>query len=92
MDRGEQPRYQRMVQELRAAGIRAEMYLGESGMRAQMKYADKRGAVCVVLNPAMTIKKCVCENSGIILDFSHPHCNHRLRQVLRQRSVAELHH
>ena len=25
------------------------MYLGSSGMRAQMKYADKRGAPCVVI-------------------------------------------
>lgn len=49
MDRAEQPRYQRMVQQLRAAGIRAEMYLGTSGMKAQMKYADKRGAPCVVI-------------------------------------------
>ena len=32
-----------------AAGIRAEMYLGTSGMKAQMKYADKRGAPCVVI-------------------------------------------
>jgi histidyl-tRNA synthetase len=38
-----------MVMELRAAGIRAEMYLGGSGMRAQVKYADKRGAPCVVI-------------------------------------------
>ncbi len=49
MDRDQQPRYQRMVQELRAAGVRAEMYLGTSGMKAQMKYADKRGAPCVVI-------------------------------------------
>jgi histidyl-tRNA synthetase len=41
--------YQRMVQALRSAGIRAEMYLGTSGMKAQMKYADKRGAPCVVI-------------------------------------------
>jgi histidyl-tRNA synthetase len=41
--------YQRMVQSLRQAGIRAEMYLGTSGMKAQMKYADKRGAPCVVI-------------------------------------------
>ena len=39
--------YQKMVSELRAAGIRAEMYLGGSGMKAQMKYADRRGAPCV---------------------------------------------
>lgn len=49
MDKGELPRYQKMAQELRSAGIRAEMYLGTSGMKAQMKYADKRNAPCVVI-------------------------------------------
>ena len=49
MDRNQQPRYQRLVQRLRDAGIRAEMYLGTSGMKAQMRYADKRGAPCVVI-------------------------------------------
>ena len=42
-------RYQQMVSSLRQAGIRAEMYLGGSGMKAQMKYADRRGAPCVVI-------------------------------------------
>jgi len=42
-------RYQRMVGDLRRAGIRAEMYLGGSGMKPQMKYADRRGAPCVVI-------------------------------------------
>jgi histidyl-tRNA synthetase len=42
-------RYQKMVGELRTAGIRAEMYLGGSGMKPQMKYADRRGAPCVVI-------------------------------------------
>jgi histidyl-tRNA synthetase len=37
------------VQTLRNADIRAELYLGSSGMKAQMKYADKRGAPCVVI-------------------------------------------
>ena len=41
--------YARMTQALRDAGIRAEMYVGTSGMRAQMKYADKRAAPCVVI-------------------------------------------
>ncbi len=41
--------YQQMVSELREAGIRAEMYLGGSGMKAQMKYADKRGAPVAVI-------------------------------------------
>jgi len=42
-------RYQRMVSDLRRAGIRAEMYLGGSGMKAQMKYADRRGSPCVII-------------------------------------------
>ena len=41
--------YQKMTQALRAANIRAEMYLGDAGMKAQMKYADKRNAPCVVI-------------------------------------------
>jgi len=41
--------YQRMVQELRNANIRAELYLGAGKFGAQMKYADKRGAPCVVI-------------------------------------------
>jgi histidyl-tRNA synthetase len=40
---------QKIAQTLRAAGIRAELYLGESGMKAQMKYADRRLSPCVVI-------------------------------------------
>jgi histidyl-tRNA synthetase len=49
MDKAELPRYQKMAQTLRQAGIRAEMYLGTAGMKPQMKYADKRGAPCVII-------------------------------------------
>jgi histidyl-tRNA synthetase len=41
--------YQKMTAELRQAGIRAEMYLGSSGMNAQMKYADRRNAAATVI-------------------------------------------
>ena len=41
--------YQRMVATCAQAGIRAEFYLGSSGMKAQMKYADRRGSPCVVI-------------------------------------------
>jgi histidyl-tRNA synthetase len=41
--------YQRMAKALRDAGVRAEIYLGSSGMKAQMKYADKRGSPCAVI-------------------------------------------
>ena len=31
------------------AGIRAELYLGSAGMNAQLKYADRRGSTCAVI-------------------------------------------
>jgi histidyl-tRNA synthetase len=49
LDRDQLPGYQAMVSELRGAGIRAELYLGEAGMRAQLRYADKRGAPVAVI-------------------------------------------
>jgi histidyl-tRNA synthetase len=39
----------RMAAELRAAGIRAEPYVGEAGMKAQLKYVDRRGATIAVI-------------------------------------------
>ncbi|TPJ41456.1 histidine--tRNA ligase [Mesorhizobium sp. B2-5-13] len=42
-------RYQKMVSQLRTAGIRSEMYLGGAGMKAQLKYADRRGCPIAVI-------------------------------------------
>ena len=44
--------YQKMVAALRGAGIRAELYLGSGKFGAQMKYADKRGSPCAVIQGA----------------------------------------
>jgi histidyl-tRNA synthetase len=41
--------YFAMASELRAVGVRAETYLGAGGMKAQLKYADKRGAPVAVI-------------------------------------------
>jgi histidyl-tRNA synthetase len=41
--------YQNMVAKLRAENIRAELYLGQGKFGAQMKYADRRNAPCVVI-------------------------------------------
>jgi histidyl-tRNA synthetase len=41
--------YFAMAGELRAAGMAAEVYLGESGMRAQLKYADRRASPAAVI-------------------------------------------
>ena len=51
MDRDRISDYLRMVTELRANGICAEMYLGKAkaSFGVQMKYADKRGApLCII--------------------------------------------
>jgi histidyl-tRNA synthetase len=58
MDRDAQfmPEYQKFVSQLRQAQdehdkplCRADLYLGSSGFNAQMKYADRRGAVCAII-------------------------------------------
>lgn len=51
MDRDNVPAYQRMVSELRNAGIRAELYLGnpKNNVGQQLKYADKRHSPCAVI-------------------------------------------
>jgi len=54
MDRDRIADFQNLANRLRkptdgGKPIRAEMYLGTSGMKAQMKYADRRGAPCVVI-------------------------------------------
>ena len=49
LDKDQMGAYQLMAREIRAAGIPVEVYLGGSGMRAQMKYADKRGACVAVI-------------------------------------------
>jgi histidyl-tRNA synthetase len=49
MDRDRVPQTQKMVTELRTAGIAAEMYVGDSGIKAQMKYADRRNAPLAII-------------------------------------------
>ena len=49
MDKERLGDYQKMVMRLRAAGIRAELYVGTAGMKAQMKYADRRGSPLVII-------------------------------------------
>lgn len=55
MDREAIAHYQELTARLRAAlnaggtVVPVEMYIGDSGMKAQLKYADRRGAPCVVI-------------------------------------------
>jgi len=49
MDREQMGDYFAIASELRAGGVRAEVYLGGAGMKAQLKYADKRAARIAVI-------------------------------------------
>ncbi len=54
MDKDRLADYQKLTNLLRnptdgGPPIRAEMYLGTAGMKPQMKYADKRGSPCVII-------------------------------------------
>jgi histidyl-tRNA synthetase len=42
----------KMAQDLRAAGLMAEPYVGAAGMKAQLKYADKRASPIAVIQGA----------------------------------------
>ena len=46
-----------MANELRNGGARAEVYLGASGMKAQLKYADKRAAPIAVIQGSDELAK-----------------------------------
>jgi hypothetical protein len=48
-DKDQIARYQNFVSRLRAENTSAELNLGSSGMNAQLKYADKRGSLCAVI-------------------------------------------
>ncbi len=49
MDRDAMGSYFAMVRELREAGLRAELYTGTAGMKAQLKYADKRQSPIAII-------------------------------------------
>jgi histidyl-tRNA synthetase len=49
MDKARLADYQRIVADLRNAGVAAEMYLGSSGMKAQLKYADRRNSPAAII-------------------------------------------
>ena len=49
MDKDTRPELMALVAALRAAQIRAELYMGDSAMKAQLRYADARGARLVII-------------------------------------------
>jgi histidyl-tRNA synthetase len=80
--------YQKMVQELRGAGIRAELYLGSSGMKAQMKYADRRGAPCVVIQGGDEKERGEVQIKDLILGATLTSIEDR-EEYLKQQALAQ---
>ncbi len=68
MDRDRMADYQKMVGELRQAGIRAEVYLGNpKNFGNQLKYADKRGSPVAVIEGADEKARDVVQLKDLIL-------------------------
>ncbi len=68
MDRDRMAEYQAMASELRAAGIRAEVYLGNpKNFGNQLKYADRRSAPVAVIQGADEAERGVVQVKDLIL-------------------------
>jgi histidyl-tRNA synthetase len=61
--------YQKFVSALRSAGIRAELYLGnpKHNLGQQMKYADRRGSPCAIIQGSDEKAKGVVQIKDLIL-------------------------
>ncbi|OYU48296.1 MAG: histidine--tRNA ligase [Rhizobiales bacterium PAR1] len=59
--------YQKVVADLRNAGIRSEIYLGASGMKAQMKYADRRASPVAIIQGSNEREKGTVQIKDLIL-------------------------
>ena len=68
MDRDRMADYQRMAADLRAAGIRAEVYLGNPrNFGNQLKYADKRGSPVAIIQGGDEAARGVVQIKDLIL-------------------------
>jgi histidyl-tRNA synthetase len=86
--------YQNMVAALRNVGIHAELYLGDGKFAAQMKYADKRGSPCVVIQGGNEKAKGEVQVKDLILGaelagLSKEREDHLKKQTEAQFAVAE---
>ena len=77
-----------MVQTLREAGLRAELYLGSSGMKAQMKYADRRGSPCAIIQGGDEKAKGEVQIKDLILGATLTSIEDRA-EYLKQQAVAQ---
>jgi histidyl-tRNA synthetase len=99
MDRDRMADYQAMATELRQAGIRAEVYLGNpKNFGNQLKYADKRNSPVAVIQGTDEAQRCVVQIKDLYLgakianEASHEEWKNQPAQteVPRDALVAEV--
>ena len=100
MDKETRPNLMALVADLRAAGLRSEIYMGDSAIKAQLRYADARGARLVVIEGederaagVVTLKDLLlgAEKSAEIEDNAKWRASeHAQKQVKKADLVAEI--
>ena len=82
--------YQRMVSALRSANIRAELYLGNpKSMGNQLKYADKRGSPCVVLQGSDEKERGEVQIKDLILGAEIAQMSKEREDYLKKQAEAQ---
>ncbi|HRE22311.1 MAG TPA: His/Gly/Thr/Pro-type tRNA ligase C-terminal domain-containing protein, partial [Rhabdaerophilum sp.] len=80
--------YQKIVADLRNAGIRAELYLGQAGMKAQMKYADRRNARVAIIQGSNEREKGEVQVKDLVLGATLTSIKDR-EEYLKQQAEAQ---
>jgi len=80
--------YQKIVADLRGAGIRSEIYLGAAGMKAQMKYADRRGSPVAIIQGSNEREKGEAQVKDLILGATLSGIKDR-EEYLKQQAEAQ---
>jgi histidyl-tRNA synthetase len=81
--------YQRMAATLRQAGIRAELYLGAGKFGPQMKYADRRGSPCVVIQGTDEKQKGEVQIKDLILGAELAGLSKEREDYLQKQAAAQ---
>ena len=86
---GDIAQYQKLVATLRNAGIRAEMYLGnpKHNLGQQMKYADRRGSPCAIIQGSNEREKGEVQIKDLILGATLSSIKDRDEYLKKQAEV-----
>jgi histidyl-tRNA synthetase len=86
---GDIAQYQKLVATLRNAGIRAEMYLGnpKHNLGQQMKYADRRGSPCAIVQGSNEREKGEVQIKDLILGATLTSIKDRDEYLRKQTEV-----